>query len=83
MVNACLPRAASSPPPPCGQTTIIIVTIITTTPPPPPCRLDRLQYLTATLRDGGIKWHVALTMPEAEWLDMYAGYKAWWAKAGR
>eukprot|EP00983_Pelagomonas_calceolata_P086684 1156806-Pelagomonas_calceolata.AAC.2 len=47
------------------------------------CRLDRLQYLTSTLRDGGIKWHVALTMPEADWLDMYSGYKKWWAARAR
>jgi len=46
-------------------------------------RLDRLQYLTSTLRDGGIKWHVALTMPEADWLDMYSGYKKWWAARAR
>jgi hypothetical protein len=46
-------------------------------------RFDRLQYLISTLRDGGIKWHVALTMPEVDWQDMYSGYKAWWAKRGR
>jgi len=46
-------------------------------------RLDRLQYLVSTLRDGGIKWHTALTMPEADWLDMYSGYKRWWAKVKR
>lgn len=52
-------------------------------PPPVVCRLDRLQYLVSTLRDGGIKWHMALTMPEMDWLDMYSGYKAWRTKQGR
>jgi len=51
--------------------------------PPWLLRFDRLQYLTSTLRDGSIKWHAALTMPEADWLDMYSGYKGWWAKRAR
>ncbi len=47
------------------------------------CRLDRLDYLVSTLRDGGMHWKAALTMPEADWHEMYPAYRDWWAKRGR
>ncbi len=47
------------------------------------CRLDRLQYLVDTRRDGGIDWRDALTMSDTDWHEMYTEYKEWWARRGR
>ena len=46
------------------------------------CRLDRLDYLVSTRRDRGISYKQALTMPDDEFGEMYAGFKQWRAQRG-
>lgn len=51
--------------------------------PHTPCRYDRLHYLVTTRRDHGISFKSALSMPQAEFEEMYPGYRKWWAAKGR
>ncbi len=46
-------------------------------------RLDRLHYLVRTGRDSGIDWRDAVTMPDVDWNEMYAGYAGWWKQKSR